>query len=100
MTTGQALHDWVTRGLPLTDVEQAQLDAWYAQQDAEESLLLSTGETPQTLEGLQTQIKVALSQVALMTQRIQDLMRQNEELRHEVAVLKQQLTQRLTVQAV
>lgn len=35
-----------------------------------------------------------------MTQRIQELMRQNEELRREVAILKQQLTQRLTVQAV
>lgn len=78
MTTGQTLHDRMTRGLPLTDVEQAHLDEWYAQQDAAESLLLSTGETPKTLEGLQTQIKVALSQVALMTQRIQDLLAQQQ----------------------
>ena len=49
---------------------------------------------------LQAQIKVALSQVSRMAQRIQDLMRQNEELRHEVATLKQQLAQRLTVHAV
>ena len=49
---------------------------------------------------LQAQIKVALSQVSRMAQRIQDLMRQNEELRHEVATLKQQLVHRLTAQAV
>lgn len=100
MTTGQELHDRATRGLPLTDTEQLQLDEWYAQQDEAENRLLNSGETLQTQEVLQAQIKAALSQVALMTQRIQELMRQNEELRREVALLKQQLTQRLTVQAV
>ncbi len=100
MATGQELHDRATRELPLTEIEQVQLDEWYAQQDEVESRLLGVEKSPQTLEVLQTQIKVALSQVALMTQRIQDLMSQNEELRREVATLKQQLTQRLTVHAV
>lgn len=100
MTTGQELHDRATRGLPLTDTEQVQLDEWYAQQDAAENRLLNSSERSQTQEVLQAQIKAALSQVALMTQRIQELMHQNEELRREVAILKQQLTQRLTVHAI
>lgn len=100
MTTPQELHDRATRGLLLTDTEQIQLEAWYAQQDEVENHLLTSAETPQTIEVLQTQIKAALTQVAAMTQRIQELMRQNDELRREVANLKQQLIRQLAVQAV
>jgi len=100
MTTLQELHDRATQGLLLTDAEQAQLEAWYAQQDEAEKRLLNTGETPQAVEKLQAQIKAALVQMAAMTQRIQELMRQNEELRREIASLNHQLTQRLTVYAV
>jgi len=100
MKTGQELHDQMTRGQQLTATEQAQLAEWYTQQDEAERSLLGAGASSQTFEGLQAQIKTALSQVALMTQRIQDLMRQNEELRIEVATLKQQLIQRLSVPTV
>jgi hypothetical protein len=100
MTTEQELHDRATRGQPLTDIEKAQLAAWYAQQDEVENNLINSVKTPETTEVLQAQIKAALGQVAVMTQRIQDLMRQNEELRREIASLKHQLTRQVTVPAV
>ncbi|MCE7989263.1 MAG: hypothetical protein DYG89_49555 [Caldilinea sp. CFX5] len=99
MTPQQELHDRATRGQPLTDTEKAQLAAWYAQQDEVENNLINSVKMPQTTEVLQAQIKAALGQVAVMTQRIQDLMRQNEELRREIANLKQQVTRQLTVPA-
>ena len=98
MSTLQELHDRATRGQPLTAAEQTHLDEWYAQQDTEENALINGTQTPQTIEGLQAQIKTALTQVAIITQQIQELMHQNEELRREVAGLKNQLTQRLTIQ--
>lgn len=55
MTTEQELHDRATRGLPLTDTEQVQLDEWYAQQDAAENRLLNSSERSQTQEVLQAQ---------------------------------------------
>jgi len=99
MTPEQELHDRATRGQPLTATEKALLAVWYAQQDEIENKLINSTETPQTIEVLQAQITTALSQVAVMTQRIQDLMRQNEELRREIANLKHQLTQQLPVPA-
>lgn len=85
MTPQQELHDRATRGQPLTDPEKAQLAAWYTQQDEVENNLINAAKTPQTTEVLQAQSKAALGQVAVMTQRIQDLMCQNEELRREIA---------------
>lgn len=100
MTNLQELHDRATRGLALTAAEQIQLDDWYAEQDEAESRLFASSATTQNIAGLQAQIKAGLAQVVLVTQRIQDLMHQNEELQREVTSLKNQLTQRLTAQTV
>lgn len=74
MKTMQELHDRKTRGLVLTPAEQAQLDAWYAQEDKAENRQINAAQTPQRIEVLESQIKTTLGQVAVMTQRIQDLM--------------------------
>lgn len=100
MTNLQELHDRATRGLALTTAEQIQLDNWYAEQDEAEYSLFASAATTQNVAGLQAQIKAGLAQVVVVTQRIQDLMRQNEELQREVTSLKNQLTQRLTAQTV
>jgi len=50
------LHDKATRGIVLSTIEQAQLDAWYAQQDQEEGALLTQTSPPGTLVALQTQV--------------------------------------------
>ena len=99
MTEPQELHDRATRGVALSDEEMAQLNAWYAQEDEAEARLLGVSDGAEKTDVLQTQIKAALTQVAAVTRQIQRLMLQNEELRREVAVLKQRLAQRLTVPA-
>ena len=100
MTNLQELHDRATRGLALTAAEQIQLDNWYAEQDEAEHRRFASAATTQNIAGLQAQIKAGLAQVVLVTQQIQDLMHQNEELQGEVTSLKNQLTQRLTAQTV
>jgi hypothetical protein len=100
VTTQVDLHDRATRGLQLSLAEQAQLEAWYAQQDEAEHQLLHTRAATLPTSVLQGQIKLALTQLATVTQRIQELTLQNEELRREVAALKLQLTQHLAAQAV
>ncbi len=99
MTTIQELHDRKTRGLVLTPTEEATLHAWYAQEDEAENRQINAAQTPQRIEILKAQIKTTLAQVAVMTQRIQNLMHQNEELRLEVSNLKDQVSQRLGVPA-
>jgi len=63
-------------------------------------ITLAWPKQPKQIAGLQAQIKAGLAQVVLVTQQIQDLMHQNEELQGEVTSLKNQLTQRLTAQTV
>jgi hypothetical protein len=94
------LHHQVTCGLTLTPEEQRLLDAWYAEQDQLESKQLGSSASPQAIAALHTQIQTALAQLIAVTQRIQELTTQNEELRREVAVLKHQLIQQVTIQAV
>lgn len=86
------LHDRATRGVMLSADEQAQLDAWYVQQDREEDAVLVQMLPPQTLATLQAQVDIAVSQMQVTTQRIQELLLGNESLRHEIITLQRQLT--------
>lgn len=87
----QQLHDKATRGGTLSSEEQAQLEAWYAEQDAREGAVLGpTGMSPR-LAMLHTQVETALAQLLTVTQRIQALTAHNETLRREIAVLQRQL---------
>jgi hypothetical protein len=93
------LHDKATRGLPLSKSERKLLDAWYVQQDAEESVLLTASNSP-TLPALQQQIDAALGQLQTVTHHIQALTSENETLKKEVAALYRQLAQAKTTQPV
>jgi hypothetical protein len=87
----QQVHDKATRGGVLSAEEQAQLDAWYAEQDRQEGAVLGpTGASPR-LAMLHTQVEMALAQLLTVTQRIQALTAHNEALRREIAVLQRQL---------
>jgi predicted RNase H-like nuclease (RuvC/YqgF family) len=92
------LHDRATRGLPLSETERKLLEAWYAQQDAEESALLTS--SPQTTSELPKQINMALRQVQTVTQHIQALTTENETLRQEIVLLYHQLSQTKKAQTV
>ncbi|BDA69199.1 hypothetical protein RIVM261_058620 [Rivularia sp. IAM M-261] len=92
---GGQLHHRSTIGEPLTNSEKEQLDAWYAQLDAIESKLLSKNTDSQIdTKILQNQLEASLSQLTFVTQRIQQISKENEDLRKEISVLKQQLTVR------
>jgi regulator of replication initiation timing len=71
------------------------LKAWYALQDDAETQVLGlspvTNET--NIATIQAQVEAALTQLTTMTTRIQDIASENEALKHEIAVLRQQLVQ-------
>ena len=85
------LHDTVTRGGSLSAEEQAQLDAWYAEEDQQEGVILGPAGASPRLTMLHTQVETALAQLLTVTQRIQTLTAQNDTLRREIAVLQRQL---------
>jgi len=72
----QQLHGKATRGMTLSAEEQAQLAAWYAEQDQRENALLGTGSS-QHLAALHAQVETALAQLLMVTQRMQELTARN-----------------------
>jgi hypothetical protein len=97
------LHDRATRGERLTAQEQAQLEAWYALQDAEEAAQLGLRPTQASLTNgsdeteplsvLRAQIDTALTQLAITSAQIQKLTEENKALYQDVSVLRLQLAQ-------
>ncbi len=95
---GKQLHDRATRGDALSIEEQAQLATWYGEQDREEALMLQHDTSAESQTSLQTEIDRILHQITSAAQRIQDIARQNEVLRGEIARFRRQLLQQATVQ--
>ena len=92
---GRQLHNRSTLGEQLTNLEKEQLDAWYAKLDAIESKLLGDNADSQiTSAKLPTQIEASLNQLKFVTQRIQQISSENDDLRQEIGVLRQQLAVR------
>ncbi|BAZ12011.1 hypothetical protein NIES4071_38390 [Calothrix sp. NIES-4071] len=86
---GRQLHHRSTIGEPLTNSEKEQLDAWYAKHDAIESKLLGNNMDSQIdLTTLQTQIEASLSQLTFVTQRIQQISKENDDLRQDIGLLR------------
>jgi hypothetical protein len=94
------LHDRATRGGKLSPAEQAELDAWYARQDAEETAALAGAQPPHSLLMLRTQVEEVMAQLLTVTQRIQVQAAENERLRHEIAELQNQLAKAPAAQQV
>jgi hypothetical protein len=90
---GKALHDRATRGQPLSADDQAVLDAWYAQQDAEEGVLLAECPPLQDLEALRAEVDAARSLLGTVVQRIQMQAVENDRLRSENAELQRRLAE-------
>jgi hypothetical protein len=90
----QQLHDRATRGLPLTRDEQAALDAWYTEQDQREAEALARPATSPALAELRIQVQAAAARLVADTRRIEALTVENDELRHEIAALQQELLRR------
>jgi len=92
------LHDRSTRGELLSAEEQSALRNWYALQDDAESDALGLTGDDKALVTLQNQIEAALTQLTIVTQRIQEIASENEALRRETVRLRQQLAYQPAVQ--
>ena len=89
---GFVLHDRSTIGAVLTAEEKHQLEVWYESRDAAEAVWLNPiSATKSDLAGLQSQVDVALNELMVVTQRIQQVSSENQEIRQEIADLYQQL---------
>ena len=63
----QQLHDRQTRGENLSEEELQQLEAWYAEQDLTEELLLGSAAADTELAQLEGRISATLQRIADMT---------------------------------
>lgn len=88
---GRRLHDRATRHIELSPAEQEQLAQWYAQQDLEESRLLTIAHDAPLAASLHEQLAAALAQLQATTQRVQILTDENNTLRTEIQILRQEL---------
>lgn len=88
---GQPLHDRATRGESLSPAERGWLDEWLATQDAAEERLLSNHSAEPSLMQLRVQVNAALDQVGAVTRSLQRVSSENDDLRREIAVLRQRL---------
>jgi len=90
---GRQLHDRATRGEELSKEDQILLDAWYEVQDRSEmkSLNLAATDEAKTTK-LQKEIDSVLIQLRTSTKRIQEITRENDMLRQEIARMRYQST--------
>ncbi len=85
------LHDRATRGELLSAEEQSLLENWYTLQDSAESDVLGLTDDDLALTTLQTQVEAALTQLTVVTKRIQEISSENKASRREIVNLRQQL---------
>lgn len=94
------LHLSKARGEVLTSADQADLDAWYAEQDQVEARTFGLARSASTSEPLKQQVDAVLERIVTTSQTIQVLAAENEILRREDRVLRQQLAQRRALQPI
>ncbi|MCS6774179.1 MAG: hypothetical protein NZ693_08725 [Thermoflexales bacterium] len=93
--SGLELHDRFTRGESLTPEEEAELQAWYAQQHQEELEELKLSPLPD-LAALQDKVHQTLKQLTELLEVIGRLQAENAELRQQNAQLRAQLAEQST----
>ena len=97
---GMELRQKRFKGEQLTEQEEVQLKAWYAQEDELETKLLQVGiPEKQLIEKLRQQINNVLEQLAQLTQNIKLVAAENDKIREENAQLFQLLNKKLDSKA-
>jgi len=90
-SSGKDLHDRFTRGATLSADESTALEAWYAQQDAEESVALSGPLAQEEITALRHRVEETLAALRSATHDLESQLAENEQLRAENAALRQRL---------
>ena len=90
-SSGKELHNRLTRGVTLSAEETAALDAWYAEQDADELAALSETHSQEDLARLHQRVELAVAALQSATQDIERQLAENDRLRTENAALRQRL---------
>ena len=92
---GQQLHDRACRGQPLTQGERTELDAWYAEMDAEEAHLLQNNSAdPPGGEALRVRLRAEQARLHAIAVRVLEIERGNEELRRRNEELMRELKEK------
>lgn len=86
---GQRLHDRATRKEPLSAEERDLLEAWYAQQDADEREQLAVGRL-ENETALREQMRDTLARMLILTQKMQETLAESKQLHEEFAALLRQ----------
>jgi hypothetical protein len=81
---GGLLHSRSSRGEALSDLEKEQLEAWYADKDAQEAQRLKMPGTDVDCVALQAQIDAALEIISTVSQGIRQVSSENVILRQEI----------------
>jgi nicotinic acid mononucleotide adenylyltransferase len=87
------LHDRATRGGAISPEEQAELQAWYDEQDRGEAAILARSPESGSSAVLREQVRAGLQQVRTVSQRIERMIEENERLRREIEALQRRLAQ-------
>jgi hypothetical protein len=88
---GGLLHGRSSRGKVLNDLERSQLDAWYAEKDAQEAKVLKMPVVKVDCVALQAKIDAALEKIGTVSQGIRQVSAENSVLRQEIVELQQAL---------
>lgn len=94
---GQQLHGRATRGLPLSEEERAQLDAWYKKLDEEETVILARSAVSfeETMVEMKARSDEAWAEIAVTKRRIKESEQRNKQLWRENELLLEQLRQKM-----
>jgi predicted nucleic acid-binding Zn-ribbon protein len=96
----EQLHDRYSRGEDLSAEEFSLLTQWYREQDAaEEQQINQNIRLSDAATQLQAQIRLAASQLQLVSQQIAETTSANEALRTEIAALQERLAQQISGRA-
>ena len=93
----QNLHDRATRGEALSAEEKAKLEAWYKAQDKLESDLLNKNTRQDFLDERRKQIQTVLGEIQEFSLRMRKISTENDILRHENQLLRENLTENVSV---
>src|SRR2546423_6700598 len=91
---GYELHGRLCREEPLTDGERAELEAWYAKQDADEMRSLHLDVESPSIAELRADLDRELRRLEKTVVEIHGIDARNKDLRQEISKLRRQLAKR------